>query len=134
MHVLQIDKCFGFDTAVEEAQTALLAAKVEASSADQGIGLVKLMGRSSGFIAMQASMASGCHPCTDSQDSLCWSTIFYYWLGWLQPHLSALCICSCLCMQVTQLQLGMSPSAGPLNPGCAACTLCLKCMIASHHK
>ena len=61
--MLQIDKCFGFDTAVEEAQTALLAAKVEASSADQGIGLVKLMGRSSGFIAMQASMASGLHPC-----------------------------------------------------------------------
>lgn len=60
---MQIDKCFGFDTAVEEAQTALLAAKVEASSADQGIGLVKLMGRSSGFIAMQASMASGTpHP------------------------------------------------------------------------
>ena len=62
---MQIDKCFGFDTAVEEAQTALLAAKVEASSADQGIGLVKLMGRSSGFIAMQASMASGApHPAT----------------------------------------------------------------------
>lgn len=44
---------------MEEAQTALLAAKVESSSASQGIGLVKLMGRSSGFIAMQASMASG---------------------------------------------------------------------------
>lgn len=48
-----------FDTAVEEAQRALLAAKVEASSAYRGIGLVKLMGRQSGFIAMQASMASG---------------------------------------------------------------------------
>ncbi|KAF8067362.1 PFK5 [Scenedesmus sp. PABB004] len=57
--ILLIDKCFGFDTAVEEAQRALLAAKVEASSARQGIGLVKLMGRQSGFIAMQASMASG---------------------------------------------------------------------------
>lgn len=57
--VLQIDKCFGFDTAVEEAQRALLAAKVEASSAYQGIGLVKLMGRQSGFIALQSSMASG---------------------------------------------------------------------------
>jgi 6-phosphofructokinase len=55
----QIDKCFGFDTAVEEAQRALLAAKVEATSAYKGIGLVKLMGRQSGFIAMQASMASG---------------------------------------------------------------------------
>eukprot|EP00879_Flechtneria_rotunda_P013593 GHRR01014199.1.p1 GENE.GHRR01014199.1~~GHRR01014199.1.p1 ORF type:complete len:431 (+),score=144.29 GHRR01014199.1:565-1857(+) len=57
--ILLIDKCFGFDTAVEEAQRALLAAKVEASSARKGIGLVKLMGRQSGFIAMQASMASG---------------------------------------------------------------------------
>ena len=33
--------------------------QVEASSAFRGVGLVKLMGRSSGFIAMQASMASG---------------------------------------------------------------------------
>jgi len=57
--ILLIDKCFGFDTAVEEAQRALLAAKTEASSARKGIGLVKLMGRQSGFIAMQASMASG---------------------------------------------------------------------------
>lgn len=56
---LQIDRCFGFETAVEEAQRALLAAKVEASSARNGLGLVKLMGRQSGFIAMQASMASG---------------------------------------------------------------------------
>lgn len=55
----QIDKCFGFDTAVEESQRALLAAKVEAASALKGIGVVKLMGRQSGFIAMQASMASG---------------------------------------------------------------------------
>lgn len=55
----QIDRCFGFESAVEEAQRALLAAKVEASSAFRGVGLVKLMGRQSGFIAMQASMASG---------------------------------------------------------------------------
>jgi len=34
-------------------------AQVEASSAFRGVGLVKLMGRSSGFIAMQAAMASG---------------------------------------------------------------------------
>jgi 6-phosphofructokinase 1 len=57
--ILLIDKCFGFDTAVETAQEALLAAKVESSSAYHGIGVVKLMGRSSGFIAMQASLASG---------------------------------------------------------------------------
>lgn len=57
--ILLIDRCFGFESAVEEAQRALLAAKVEASSAFRGIGLVKLMGRQSGFIAMNASMASG---------------------------------------------------------------------------
>jgi len=57
--ILLIDKCFGFDTAVEEAQRALICAKVEASSAFNGIGLVKLMGRQSGFIAMDASMSSG---------------------------------------------------------------------------
>ena len=44
---------------MEESQRALLAAKVEASSAFRGVGLVKLMGRQSGFIAMNASMASG---------------------------------------------------------------------------
>lgn len=60
--VVQIDRCFGFETAVEEAQRALLAAKVEASSARNGLGVVKLMGRQSGFIAMQASMASGTTP------------------------------------------------------------------------
>ncbi len=56
---MQIDRCYGFDTAVDTAQEALLAAKVESSSAFKGIGVVKLMGRSSGFIAMQASLASG---------------------------------------------------------------------------
>jgi 6-phosphofructokinase 1 len=57
--ILIIDRCFGFDLAVEEAQKALLSAKVEAYSAKNGIGLVKLMGRHSGFISVQASMASG---------------------------------------------------------------------------
>jgi 6-phosphofructokinase 1 len=51
--ILLVDRCFGFDTAVEESQRALQAAKVEAGSAENGIGLVKLMGRSSGFIALQ---------------------------------------------------------------------------------
>lgn len=57
--ILLIDKCFGFDTAVEEAQRALISAKVEASSAFHGVGVVKVMGRQSGFIAMNASLASG---------------------------------------------------------------------------
>ncbi|KAK9949428.1 hypothetical protein M0R45_004950 [Rubus argutus] len=50
---------FGFDTAVEEAQRAINSAYIEAHSAYHGIGIVKLMGRSSGFIAMHASLASG---------------------------------------------------------------------------
>ncbi|CAH9145651.1 unnamed protein product [Cuscuta epithymum] len=53
-----IDKSFGFDTAVEEAQRAIDAAHVEAESAENGIGVVKLMGRYSGFIAMYATLAS----------------------------------------------------------------------------
>ncbi|KAJ7546450.1 hypothetical protein O6H91_08G040900 [Diphasiastrum complanatum] len=57
--ILLIDKTFGFDTAVEEAQRAINAAYVEASSAYNGVGIVKLMGRQSGFIAMYATLASG---------------------------------------------------------------------------
>lgn len=43
-----IDKSFGFDTAVEEAQRAINAAHVEAESNENGVGFVKLMGRYSG--------------------------------------------------------------------------------------
>lgn len=53
-----IDKSFGFDTAVEEAQRSIKCAKIEAKSAINGIGLVKLMGRHSGQIAMFATLAS----------------------------------------------------------------------------
>ncbi|WCJ29537.1 ATP-dependent 6-phosphofructokinase 6 [Euphorbia peplus] len=53
-----IDKSFGFDTAVEEAQRAINAAHVEAGSVENGIGVVKLMGRNSGFIAQYATLAS----------------------------------------------------------------------------
>lgn len=47
-----IDKSFGFDTAVEEAQRAINAAHVEAESIENGIGVVKLMGRYSGMITL----------------------------------------------------------------------------------
>ncbi|XP_072980792.1 ATP-dependent 6-phosphofructokinase 5, chloroplastic-like [Typha angustifolia] len=57
--ILLMDKTFGFDTAVEAAQRAINSAYIEARSAYHGIGLVKLMGRSSGFIAMHASLSSG---------------------------------------------------------------------------
>eukprot|EP00357_Protocruzia_adherens_P006944 CAMPEP_0115007088 /NCGR_PEP_ID=MMETSP0216-20121206/20935_1 /TAXON_ID=223996 /ORGANISM="Protocruzia adherens, Strain Boccale" /LENGTH=514 /DNA_ID=CAMNT_0002373891 /DNA_START=76 /DNA_END=1616 /DNA_ORIENTATION=- len=53
-----IDKSFGFDTAVEEAQRAINSANIEATAAPHGIGLVKLMGRHSGFIARDAVLAN----------------------------------------------------------------------------
>lgn len=53
-----MDKTFGFDTAVELARQAVIAAHVEAHSAVNGVGLVKLMGRDSGFIAASAALAS----------------------------------------------------------------------------
>ncbi|XP_050291264.1 ATP-dependent 6-phosphofructokinase 5, chloroplastic [Quercus robur] len=57
--ILLMDKTFGFDTAVEEAQRAINSAYIEAHSAYHGVGIVKLMGRSSGFIAMHAALSSG---------------------------------------------------------------------------
>ncbi len=48
----------------------MLPVQVEASSAFRGVGLVKLMGRSSGFIAMQASMASGKPQCSSPLSEL----------------------------------------------------------------
>lgn len=53
-----IDRSFGFLTSVDEAQNAIKSAKVEAEGSVNGIGLVKLMGRQSGFIATLASLAS----------------------------------------------------------------------------
>lgn len=54
-----IARTFGFDTAVEKARAAIASAHQEASSAHFGIGLVRLMGRDSGFIAAKATLASG---------------------------------------------------------------------------
>lgn len=54
-----IQKTFGFETAVAEAQRAIDAAHSEATGARDGIGLVKLMGRESGFIAADATLVSG---------------------------------------------------------------------------
>uniref|UniRef100_A0A7S1Q0N6 Phosphofructokinase domain-containing protein n=1 Tax=Neobodo designis TaxID=312471 RepID=A0A7S1Q0N6_NEODS len=51
-------RTFGFVTAVEHATTALVAAHAEASSHPYGVGIVKVMGRHSGFIAAQATVAS----------------------------------------------------------------------------
>ncbi|KAJ3105278.1 hypothetical protein HDU97_008301 [Phlyctochytrium planicorne] len=54
-----VERTFGFETAVEKAQASIIAAHEEARSAKNGIGIVKLMGRESGFIALNASLASG---------------------------------------------------------------------------
>jgi 6-phosphofructokinase 1 len=55
-----IDRSFGFESAVEAAQVAIRSAKIEAiCNMPNGVGIVKLMGRSAGFIAAHATMASG---------------------------------------------------------------------------
>ncbi len=56
--ILYLDKSFGFETAFAEAVKAVSCSHVEAISASNGIGLVKLMGRESGFIACYAALAS----------------------------------------------------------------------------
>jgi 6-phosphofructokinase 1 len=52
-----IDHSFGFRTAFSRATEAIRAAHIEARSAPGGVGLVKLMGRHSGFIACYAALA-----------------------------------------------------------------------------
>jgi 6-phosphofructokinase 1 len=53
-----IDHSFGFQTAFARATDSIKAAHTEASSTPNGVGLVKLMGRHSGFIACYAALAS----------------------------------------------------------------------------
>jgi len=53
-----IQTSFGFATAVSEASEVIYAAHAEAEGARNGIGLVKLMGRQSGFIAAFATLAN----------------------------------------------------------------------------
>jgi 6-phosphofructokinase 1 len=51
-------KTFGFDTAVEVVRQAIDGAHVEATGALNGVGLVRVMGRDSGFIAAYGCLAS----------------------------------------------------------------------------
>jgi 6-phosphofructokinase 1 len=53
-----IDRSFGFVSAYSAAVDVIRSARVEATGAKDGIGLVKLMGRHSGFLACQAALAS----------------------------------------------------------------------------
>jgi 6-phosphofructokinase 1 len=53
-----IDRSFGFETAFSAAVDVIRGAHVEALGAVNGIGVVKIMGRHSGFIACHAAIAS----------------------------------------------------------------------------
>lgn len=53
-----IDRSFGFETAVQQATKAVNSVHMEAQSQIGGIGLVKIMGRESGFIATATALAS----------------------------------------------------------------------------
>jgi len=53
-----VSRTFGYLTAVEESCRVIDAAHVEAKSVQNGISLVKLMGRNAGFIAIGATVAS----------------------------------------------------------------------------
>jgi 6-phosphofructokinase 1 len=56
--IFYVQRSFGFQTAVSEASRVIYAAHSEAVGARNGIGLVKLMGRYSGFIAAYATLAN----------------------------------------------------------------------------
>jgi len=52
-----VQRSFGFETAVSKAVDAVACAHVEASDAVNGVGIVKVMGRQSGFIAAHTALA-----------------------------------------------------------------------------
>jgi 6-phosphofructokinase 1 len=53
-----VTRSFGFTTAVAEARRVISAAHAEAHGTPNGIGLVKLMGRNSGFITAHTTLAN----------------------------------------------------------------------------
>ncbi len=53
-----IDKSFGFETAIYSTALFVTAAHNEAEGAYNGVGLIKVMGRDSGFIAANATLAN----------------------------------------------------------------------------
>jgi 6-phosphofructokinase 1 len=56
--ILFMETTFGFETAYSIAAEAIRGAHVESTGAPNGVGLLKLMGRHSGFIAAHAALAS----------------------------------------------------------------------------
>jgi len=57
--IMFMDRSFGYQTAFAMAFHAVASAHTEARGARNGLGLVKLMGRDSGFIACSAALATG---------------------------------------------------------------------------
>ncbi len=53
-----VERSFGFETAVSRAVDAVESARTEAKGAIDGIGIVKVMGRESGFIAAHTALAT----------------------------------------------------------------------------
>ena len=53
-----VEKTFGFETSVQVASEIITCAHSEAEGAERGVGIVKLMGRDSGFISATASLAN----------------------------------------------------------------------------
>lgn len=57
--IMFLDKSFGFETAFAAAVGAVKCAFIESLGSVNGIGLIKLMGRDSGFISCYAALAGG---------------------------------------------------------------------------
>ncbi|WP_435011107.1 ATP-dependent 6-phosphofructokinase [Tundrisphaera lichenicola] len=55
--IMFIDQSFGFQTAFSAGSESIRSGHIEAQASPNGVGLVKLMGRHSGFIACYASLA-----------------------------------------------------------------------------
>jgi 6-phosphofructokinase 1 len=55
--IYMVSRSFGFDTAVDVSTRAIVSASNEAEGYPYGIGLIRLMGRHSGFIAATATLA-----------------------------------------------------------------------------
>ena len=53
-----VGRSFGFETAVYQSTQVITAAHMEARSVLNGLGIVKLMGRDSGFISAYATLAN----------------------------------------------------------------------------
>ena len=53
-----IDKSFGYETVVEQAKKSIMSAYYEAKDTENGLSIVKLMGREVGWIALSACLSS----------------------------------------------------------------------------